>query len=84
MLDHKGFVRAGANIRRPLETSLPGVFAIGDVSVKRVAAAVGDGAQVVAELHAFLAELGDRAALPANTGRHPCPTNASIPTRFAR
>jgi thioredoxin reductase (NADPH) len=43
---------------RPLETSLPGVFAIGDVragSTKRVAAAVGEGAQVVAALHAFLA-----------------------------
>ena len=72
-LDDKGFVCAGANILRPLETSLPGVFAIGDVrsgSVKRVAAAVGEGAQVVAALHAFLAELGDRAALPANTRRH--------------
>jgi thioredoxin reductase (NADPH) len=73
MLDDKGFVRAGANIKRPLETNLPGVFAIGDVrsgSVKRVAAAVGEGAQVVAELHAFLAERGERAALPANTRRY--------------
>jgi thioredoxin reductase (NADPH) len=37
----------------------PGVFAIGDVragSVKRVAAAVGEGAQVVAAIHAYLAE----------------------------
>jgi len=71
-LDDKGFVRTDANPVRPLETSLPGVFAIGDVrsgSVKRVAAAVGEGAQVVAALHAFLAETGDRAALPANTGR---------------
>jgi len=43
--------------RRPLETSRPGVFAIGDVrsgSVKRVAAAVGEGAQVVTLLHASL------------------------------
>ena len=49
------------------------VFAIGDVrtgSIKRVAASVGEGAQVVAALHAFLAEAGDTAALPANTGRH--------------
>jgi thioredoxin reductase (NADPH) len=72
-LDDKGFVRAGASSRRPLETNLPGVFAIGDVrsgSVKRVAAAVGEGAQVVAALHAFFAERGDRAALPANTRRH--------------
>ena len=41
-----------------METSRSGVFAIGDVrcgSVKRVAAAVGEGAQVVAALHAYLA-----------------------------
>ena len=60
-LDAKGFVltgvEAGGN-RRLLETSRPGVFAIGDVrsgSVKRVAASVGEGAQVVAALHGFLA-----------------------------
>ena len=43
--------------RNPLETSRRGIFAIGDVrsgSVKRVAAAVGEGAQVVATLHAYL------------------------------
>ncbi len=60
-LDAKGFVLTGGDAaagRRPLETSRPGVFAIGDVrssSIKRVAAAVGEGAQVVATLHAFLA-----------------------------
>jgi thioredoxin reductase (NADPH) len=73
LLDDKGFARTGANIHRPLETSLPGVFAIGDVrsgSVKRVAAAVGEGAQVVAALHAFLAEAGDKVTLPAETGRY--------------
>ena len=71
-LDDKGFVRTGTNILRPLETSLPGVFAIGDVragSVKRVAAAVGEGAQVVAALHTFLAQAGDKDPLPANIGR---------------
>ena len=70
-LDDGGFVRTGANILRPLETTLPGVFAIGDVrsgSVKRVAAAVGEGAQVVAALHAFLAEAGDKPALAIGTG----------------
>ena len=43
----------------PLETSLPGVFAIGDVragSTKRVAAAVGEGAAVVAQIHSVLAQ----------------------------
>jgi thioredoxin reductase (NADPH) len=63
-LDGKGFVRTGAELqrgRRPLETSVEGVFAIGDAragSIKRVAAAVGEGAQVVATLHAFLAAGG--------------------------
>jgi thioredoxin reductase (NADPH) len=60
-LDSKGFILTGSDTgqkRRSLETSRPGVFAIGDVragSVKRVAAAVGEGAQVVAMLHAALA-----------------------------
>ena len=60
-LDAKGFVLTGAdacNGGRSLESSVPGVFAIGDVragSIKRVAAGVGEGAQVVAALHAFLA-----------------------------
>src|SRR5713226_1147650 len=67
-LDDKGFVRTDVNAGKPLETSLPGVFAIGDVrtgSVKRVAAAVGEGAQVVAALHAFLADAGDKLAINA-------------------
>ena len=62
MLDAKGFVCTGADVevgRRPLETSRDGIFAIGDVragSTKRVASAVGEGAQVVAVLHGLLAE----------------------------
>jgi thioredoxin reductase (NADPH) len=43
----------------PLETSLPGVFAVGDVrhnSVKRVASAVGAGAMAIASVHTYLAE----------------------------
>ena len=49
----------------PLETSMPGVFAIGDVrhgSVKRVSAAVGDGATVVRSCHEYLAGLRAREA----------------------
>lgn len=60
-LDERGFVLteedAGPD-RLPHETSRRGVFAVGDVrscSVKRVAAAVGDGAQVVAAIHKYLA-----------------------------
>jgi len=55
--DDKGFVVTGKGAA-PLETSRPGVFAIGDVragSTKRVAAAVGEGAAVVAQIHAMLA-----------------------------
>ena len=61
-LDAKGFVLTGdaaGGDRLSLETSRRGIFAIGDVragSVKRVAAAVGEGAQVVAALHGFLTE----------------------------
>ena len=63
-LDAKGFVLTGADAgggRHALETARRGIFAIGDVrakSVKRVAAAVGEGAQVVAALHAYLAAPG--------------------------
>jgi thioredoxin reductase (NADPH) len=79
-LDAKGFVLTGgdaAGDRRPLETSRRGVFAIGDVrssSVKRVAAAVGEGAQVVAALHAFLAA-ADRA--PAAIAKQAAPMRSS-------
>jgi thioredoxin reductase (NADPH) len=57
-LDNKGFVTTGSDSQLPLETSSPGVFAIGDVrcgSVKRVAAGVGEGAAAVAQIHAYLA-----------------------------
>lgn len=56
--DGKGFVITGEGARS-LETSAAGVFAIGDVragSTKRVAAAVGEGAAVVAQIHALIAE----------------------------
>jgi len=67
-VDEKGFVVTGAAFVQgngaigraalPLETNRPGVFAIGDVragSTKRVAAAVGEGAAVVAQIHSALA-----------------------------
>jgi thioredoxin reductase (NADPH) len=66
MLDAKGFARTGSDCgdgRHALETSRAGVFAIGDVrsgSVKRVSAAVGEGAQVVAAVHGYLAQVGAR------------------------
>ena len=65
-VDGKGFVVTGngfsspaaGRASHPLETSMPGVFAIGDVraaSTKRVGAAIGEGAAVVAQLHQVLA-----------------------------
>jgi thioredoxin reductase (NADPH) len=70
-VDRAGFVVTGVQDKKregqlasALQTSVPGVFAVGDVrsgSVKRVGGAIGEGAQVVAALHGFL---GD-AAKPA-------------------
>lgn len=67
-VDPKGFVLTGAGDARGLETSRRGVFAIGDIragSVKRCAAAVGEGAQVVAMIHGFLADIPAEAPVRA-------------------
>jgi thioredoxin reductase (NADPH) len=77
-LDETGFVVVGADVDRarfgdsgrtplPLETSTPGVFAVGDArrgSIKRVATAVGDGAAVVEVVHGYLAAT----SVPVPTG----------------
>jgi thioredoxin reductase (NADPH) len=68
-LDSRGFVLTGGLAgRRSLETSRAGIFAVGDIrsgSPKRVATAVGDGAQVVANLHEYLATVTTVSGLPA-------------------
>ena len=76
-LNDKGFVRTGAdlhgadlspgdwpNARQPLffESSIPGIFAVGDVrcgSVKRVAAAVGEGSACIQQVHRVLGEASE-------------------------
>jgi thioredoxin reductase (NADPH) len=66
-VDEKGFVTTGHEASLPLQTSVPGVFAIGDVragSVKRVGGAIGEGAAVAAQIHAYLAQLGQRPEQP--------------------
>lgn len=74
--DERGFIQTGgaaaeavrggvAEALRMFETSLPGVFAVGDVrsgSVKRVASAVGEGGVVVSQVHSRLAARGEGAA----------------------
>jgi thioredoxin reductase (NADPH) len=72
--DDRGFVYTGADVLTgdwwtdasrppfPLETSVPGVFAVGDVrhgSVKRVASAVGEGSVVIDQCHRYLAAGAD-------------------------
>ncbi|MCW5715837.1 MAG: FAD-dependent oxidoreductase [Bauldia sp.] len=69
--DRAGFILTGdhpaspsGEPRSPLETAVPGLFAIGDVragSVKRVGAAIGEGSQVVSAIHQFLAAEMDAA-----------------------
>jgi thioredoxin reductase (NADPH) len=59
--DAKGFVRTGQEVggSSSYETSIPGIFAVGDVratSVKRVASAVGEGSVVVQAVHRYLQE----------------------------
>ena len=69
-LDRNGFVCTGSDLKgenwpldrepKRLETSCPGIFAVGDVragSVKRVASAVGEGSVCVSFVHEWLAEL---------------------------
>jgi len=72
-VDDKGFVRAdpfAANGRLPFQTNRAGVFAIGDIrsgSIKRVAGAVGEGAQVVATLHRYLEQTAQSPSLMVAT-----------------
>ena len=57
--------RAGQPVPFPLETSMPGVFAVGDVragSVKRVASAVGEGSVAIPQIHQHLLRQASRAA----------------------
>jgi len=81
-LDPRGFVMTGRDAgdgRLLLESSRQGIFAVGDVrsdSVKRVAAAAGDGAQVVASIHSYLAR-GLTASSPAGGGVPPAGQDVS-------
>jgi thioredoxin reductase (NADPH) len=92
---HEGYVLTGRDIARdgasparwladrsplPLETSMPGVFAIGDVryrSIKRVASAVGDGATAIRMIHEYLA--AELTGPPVRTNRTRAGASAAAP-----
>jgi thioredoxin reductase (NADPH) len=78
VLDNRGFIVTGPDLasfgggdqwplKRPplmLETSVPGIFAVGDTragSIKRVASAVGEGSMAVHLVHRYLSERAERA-----------------------
>jgi thioredoxin reductase (NADPH) len=81
-LDARGYVLTGSDVRDAdrwelerdpylLETSVPGIFACGDVRlspVKRVAAAVGEGSMAIAFVHQYLKEAEPRAAESVQAG----------------
>ena len=78
-LDRRGYVLTGSDMRAAgrwaldrdpylLETSVPGIFACGDVRfgpVKRVAAAVGEGSMAIAFVHQYLRDAGAVVAQPS-------------------
>ena len=80
-LDRRGYVLTGSDMRAAdhwkldrdpylLETSVPGIFACGDVRfgpVKRVAAAVGEGSMAIAFVHQYLKELDQDRSLVTET-----------------
>ena len=79
--DNDGFVLTGAaaDTENLLETSVPGIFAAGDVrsaSTKRCATAVGEGAMAVQFVHRRFAALA-----PAHAGSEPEPLSTSRRSR---
>lgn len=72
-LDKKGFIRTGGADGfegTPYATSVPGMFAVGDVrsdSVKRVASAVGEGSVVISDVHRYLADHRNQFAAEPNS-----------------
>jgi thioredoxin reductase (NADPH) len=72
-LDKKGFILTGGADgfeNTPYATSVPGMFAVGDVrsaSVKRVASAVGEGSVVISDVHRYLADHRNQFAAEPNS-----------------
>jgi thioredoxin reductase (NADPH) len=72
-LNNKGFILTGNTDgfeKSPYATSMPGIFAVGDVranSVKRVASAVGEGSVVISDIHRYLADHRNNFAAQPNS-----------------
>jgi thioredoxin reductase (NADPH) len=72
-LDNKGFILTGAANgfdNSPYATTMPGIFAVGDVranSVKRVASAVGEGSVVISYVHRYLADHRNEVSVAARS-----------------
>ncbi len=72
-LDKKGFILTGGTEgfeSTPYATSVPGMFAVGDVrsnSVKRVASAVGEGSVVISDVHRYLADYRNSIVVEPNS-----------------
>lgn len=87
-LDKKGFILTGGADsfeNTPYATSLPGIYAVGDVranSVKRVASAVGEGSVVISDVHRYLTM--DRNQVAAEPGFAPAPLHTAGVTTAAR
>jgi thioredoxin reductase (NADPH) len=92
VLDRRFYVLTGSDLKAQgawplqrdpylLETSVPGIFACGDVRsgpVKRVAAAVGEGSMAIAFVHQYLRE-ADAQALPAAVAAPQAPPEGALP-----
>jgi thioredoxin reductase (NADPH) len=92
VLDRRSYVLTGSDLKAQgawplerdpylLETSVPGIFACGDVRagpVKRVAAAVGEGSMAIAFVHQYLRE-ADAQALPAASAAPQTPAEGALP-----
>jgi thioredoxin reductase (NADPH) len=97
-LDDRGFILTGSDMRDIdrwelerdpylLETSVPGIFACGDVRlgpVKRVAAAVGEGSMAIAFVHQYIRHTLGRDEPSAGAGRVPAPSRSRGPSASDR
>lgn len=86
--DEHGYVKVGEMGADQLETTIPGVFAAGDVrsgAIHRVASAIGDGAAAVTMIHGYLAHahLSEAAVELFDPAKHPRGAHGKFAKAFA-